>query len=173
MYQLNRNKFLSDQELSQLESSLNRFRNESSRDVLLIKLALATGARAQELLNISPMDLSLENKSVFIKGLKGSSDREIPLSHLLFKELFSHARESSHKERLFSISYSRLVQIWNDFRPGKKKFHALRHTFALRLYKKTKDVKLVQMALGHTSLNNTMIYVDFEYKQNELRRLIL
>jgi integrase len=31
-------------------------------------------------------------------------------------------------------------QVWDLYRPCAKKFHALRHTFAIRLYRKTKDL---------------------------------
>ncbi len=36
--------------------------------------------------------------------------------------------------------------------------HILRHTFATRLYTRTKNIRMVQMALGHASINTTQIY---------------
>jgi integrase/recombinase XerD len=36
--------------------------------------------------------------------------------------------------------------------------HMLRHTYATELYRETKDIRLVQKALGHASLTTTMIY---------------
>jgi site-specific recombinase XerD len=36
--------------------------------------------------------------------------------------------------------------------------HTLRHTFATRLYRETKNIRLVQKALGHSDLSTTMIY---------------
>jgi site-specific recombinase XerD len=36
--------------------------------------------------------------------------------------------------------------------------HMLRHTFATDLYRKTKNIRLVQKALGHADLSTTMIY---------------
>lgn len=36
--------------------------------------------------------------------------------------------------------------------------HMLRHTYATELYRETKDIRLVQKALGHASLATTMIY---------------
>jgi site-specific recombinase XerD len=36
--------------------------------------------------------------------------------------------------------------------------HMLRHTFATELYRQTKDIRLVQKALGHAGLSTTMIY---------------
>ena len=80
---------------------------------------------------------------------------------------------SKADDLLFPISYSRLIQIWEHYRPTHKKFHSLRHTFAIRLYKKTKDLRLVQVALGHRNITNTMIYADYVYSQQELRKLIL
>ena len=171
-YQLNKTKYLLDPEIEQLESVLERFGTQFERDCLLLKVALHTGARAQEVLNIEKADLNPYDKSVLIRGLKGSSDREIPLPVKFFDQLyrFSQAQNST---RVFNISYPRFSQIWDQYRPVKKKLHSLRHTFAIRLYKKTKDVRLVQVALGHRNITNTMIYADYIYSQTELRRLIL
>lgn len=36
--------------------------------------------------------------------------------------------------------------------------HTLRHTFATDLYRETKNIRLVQKALGHSDLSTTMIY---------------
>lgn len=52
------------------------------------------------------------------------------------------------------------------FRAGIRKqkngAHMLRHTFATLLYKKQKDLVLVQEALGHASLNTSRIYTHFD-----------
>lgn len=171
-YQLNKNKYLLEPEVERLESILSTYENKDSRDCLLIQLALRTGGRAQELLNLVKDDLNVYDEAVFIRGLKGSNDREIPLPPELFKRLKKFA-ETTSTARVFDISYSRFRQIWEFYRPVPKKLHALRHTFAIRLYKKTKDLRLVQVALGHRNITNTMVYADYVYSQNELKRLIL
>jgi len=38
--------------------------------------------------------------------------------------------------------------------------HALRHTFATRLYRTTRDLVLTQRLLGHSSVATTQIYAD-------------
>ena len=38
--------------------------------------------------------------------------------------------------------------------------HTFRHTFATNLYQKSKDIRLVQKALGHRSIQTTQIYAD-------------
>lgn len=178
-YSLNKNKYLLDYEYSRLMEILDSFEQRDPRNVLMLKMALSTGARATELLNIKKSDLDYRAKSVLINGIKGSNDREIPLEPKLFSNLSNylqkdHERKVSRgQDFIFDITYPRLVQIWLNYRPVEKSFHALRHTFAIRLYKKTKDIRLLQFALGHRNIANTMIYADYVYSQEELRRLIL
>jgi len=172
-YALNKNKYLLDPEVERLERTLERNRHENVRDVLLIELALRTGARATELLELRHVDLNTYDQTIFIRGIKGSNDRELPLAPELFERLEVYSRTVPRDETLFPISYHRLRQIWDLYRPVPKKFHSLRHTFAIRLYRKTKDIRLVQVALGHRNITNTMIYADYFYSQQELRKLIL
>ncbi|MGE0764603.1 MAG: tyrosine-type recombinase/integrase [Bdellovibrionales bacterium] len=169
-YSLNRNKYLLDPEYERLDTIIKSFIDRDPRNCLLITLALQTGARAQELLNLEATDLNDFERSLFIRGIKGSNDRELPLRPALFDQL---KRQLPAAGKLFPISYHRLYQIWNMYRPVPKKFHSLRHTFAIRLYRKTKDIRLVQVALGHRNITNTMIYADYLYSQQELRKLIL
>lgn len=172
-YALNKNKYLLEPEYNHLEATLLRFKFKEPRNCLALSLALKTGARAQELLNLKKSDLNFYDQSIFIQGIKGSDDRELPIESGLFSDLESYVQNKSSTERLFQLSYHRLRQIWQDYRPVEKKFHCLRHTFAIRLYKKTKDIRLLQIALGHRNITNTMIYADYVYSQTELRKLIL
>ena len=169
-YALNKNKYLLEHEYDRLIHILKSFINKDKRNCVMIYLALFTGARAQEILNITIDDLDSYDEVIYIKGLKGSNDREIPLPSWLFKECLKLSPEQG---KLFPITYNRLLQIWHLYRPVAKKFHSLRHTFAIRLYKKTKDIRLVQVALGHRNITNTMVYADYVYTQQEMRRLIL
>ncbi len=171
-YAMNKNKFLLDPEYKHLELLLKRYVLQDKRNCLLLYVAMHTGARATEILNLHKEDLNVYDQSVFIHGIKGSNDREIPLPDWLFEMLEDYSQDIEG-EKLFDISYHRLRQIWEHYRPVKKKFHCLRHTFAIRLYKKVKDIRLLQIALGHRNITNTMIYADFVYSQNEMRKLIL
>jgi len=171
-YSLNKNKYLLPPEVDRLTKILTDYQDQDPRDCLLLWLALKTGARAQEILNLEKVDLNSYDETVFIRGIKGSNDREIPLSHSLYLRLLRYS-DGVSGNKLFPISYDRLYQIWGFYRPIPKKFHALRHTFAIQLYQKTKDLRLVQVALGHRNITNTMIYADYHYTQTELRKLIL
>lgn len=171
-YALNKTKYLLDPEVQHLESTLKRYSLTDNRNTLILELGLKTGARATELLNIRKQDINSFDETILIRGLKGSSDRELPIPNDLFRRLILFA-STQPSEKIFDITYNRLRDIWVIYRPCHKKFHALRHTFAIRLYKKTKDLRLVQLALGHRNITNTMVYADYVYSQNELRKLIL
>lgn len=171
-YSLNKNKYLLPPEVERLRKIISDFRISDPRNCLLIELGLRTGCRAQELLNLQKTDLNGYDESLFVRGIKGSNDREIPLHSQFFKQLESYS-QSVVGQKIFPITYDRLYQIWSHYRPVPKKFHSLRHTFAIELYQKTKDLRLVQVALGHRNITNTMIYADYVYSQQELRRLIL
>jgi site-specific recombinase XerD len=41
-----------------------------------------------------------------------------------------------------------------------KKVHALRHSYAIALYRKERDLRAVQKQLGHASITTTQIYAD-------------
>ena len=172
-YTLNKNKYLLDPEVNSLEYLLKRHQEQDPRNCLLIWVALKTGARAQEILNLRVNDLSSYDQTLFIRGLKGSNDREIPITKDIFRRLELHVGSKSSIEPVFDIGYQRLYQIWDLYRPCRKSFHSLRHTFAIHLYKKTRDLRLVQVALGHRNINNTMVYADYIYSKEELKKLIL
>ncbi len=172
IYALNKNKYLLDPEFEKLIYLLKSNMDSDPRNTCLLLLALFTGARATELLSIRKSDLNSYDESIYICGIKGSNDRELPVHSWLFKALEKEA--SKHNgDRLFPITYNRLRQIWQKYRPVQKKFHSLRHTFAIRLYKKAKDIRLLQVALGHRNITNTMVYADYVYSQQELKKLIL
>lgn len=172
--ELNKSKFLSPKEYDKLVVTLDEFELSDYRNVTLLLTAMFTGARPSEVLAIKKSDLSDESKSVFIKGLKGSRDREIPLPPGIYSRLKTLACEApTNQEKIFPIALRTMQTIWHNYRPTKKGVRSLRHTFAIRLYEKTKDIRLVQMALGHRSMSNTQVYAEYVYNQQELRRLLL
>lgn len=171
-YSLNKNKYLLPPEVERLEAILETYYEKDLRNCLMMLIALKTGARAQEVLNLQKTDINPYDETLYIRGIKGSNDREIPLNHKNFQRVLKLAGQTSDS-KLFPISYQRLNQIWDLYRPVPKKFHSLRHTFAIQLYQKTKDLRLVQVALGHRNITNTMIYADYVYSQQELKKLIL
>lgn len=167
-YELTREKYLNDSEVAALYATLDKFESREPRNVCLIRLALATGARASELLFLTAHDFDHANKAIYIHGLKRSMDRWIPLDAGLFKLLTSLPLTDG---RPFAIGYNRLCEIWGEYRPSpESRFHSLRHRFALDLYKRSRDIHLVQRMLGHKNLQTTTIYMSFSYGIDEMRK---
>ena len=173
-YSLSRAKFLTADEYKSLIELL--WRNITSpdhyRDCILLLVAVHTGARATEILNLSVGDFDFVAKSLYICGIKGSKDREIPLPLAVANHLQAILTDRMSTEKIFPISYKRFYQIWLKYRPANKNLHCLRHTFAVRVFTKTKDMRLLQIALGHKSILNTAIYTDFVYSQGEMKKLV-
>ena len=171
-HQLTPDKFLNDMEYDRFSQNLTRWADRSPRNTLIFSLLLNTGARPQELLNLTTKDLVYESSGVFIRGLKGSNSRTIPLSPDLWKRLLFFARTAGPDGFLFPIHYRTLVSHWRKYRPCKKALRSTRHTFAVRLYKRTRDIRLVQWALGHKASSNTDIYLDFVYGTDEIKKAL-
>lgn len=170
VYRLTKQKYLTVEEYEHLMGMCRKPKPEDKRDAILFRLALATGARAGELLQTTWDDVNPKDQTILIRGTKGSDDREIPLEVGLFADLMSLFHDG---EKIFNINYNRLGDIWRMWRPAKKGFHSLRHTFALRLFERTRDIHLIQVALGHRNINNTMIYAQYIYSKEEMRRLLI
>ncbi len=168
-YQLNRQKYLSESELEGIKSALSSAQLEHR---LLVLLPIYSGARAQEVLNITPQDLIIEDMALQIYGLKHSDDRIVPLPEWLFLELqaFISLGNKPLNQSIFSIKYRQYANIWSHYAP--KSIKAARHTFAVTVYKKTNNIKLIQKALGHRSIANTMIYSDYVFVTSEMRKLM-
>jgi integrase/recombinase XerC len=183
-YTITSKKVLTNVEQANLRSICNRFRqfDINGRNALIFEIALDQGPRAREILNLEVRDFDTTEGTLFYRALKGSKDRELPLKPNVARRLKSFVlsqysaknwNELDLDSRIFQISYHRLWQIWCEYTPNPEKtFHSLRHTFAVNLYLKTRDIRLVQMALGHRQIQNTMVYMDFCYTQNTLKRII-
>lgn len=163
-------KYLNNEEVEALKTVLAKY---PCRDSVMLELKLYSGCRASELLALEFKDLN--GDVLFIKSIKKSNDREVVLPSELVKKIHTFCKRAvanSEKQNLFPISYQRLDQIWREWRPFKKKLHSLRHTFAVRLFEKSRDLRLVQYCLGHKGLQTTSIYLTHVYSTNEQRKYL-
>ncbi|MBM4141778.1 MAG: site-specific integrase [Nitrospira sp.] len=127
----------------------------------LITVALHTGMRRGEILDLRWQNVDLLKRAIRVVKSKNGEKRTIPMSNTLFN-LFKSMNIRDISGRVFPISGSSLRQAFDtvvakvglaDFR-----FHYLRHTFATRLVQNGVDLYKVKELLGHKTITMTMRY---------------
>jgi len=127
----------------------------------LLIVALHTGMRRGEILNLKWTDVDFRRKTVAVVKSKNDEKRTIPMSETLYVTLVN-VKVKDISGRVFPISGWSLRQAFDktvakagidDFR-----FHDLRHTFATRLVQNGVDLYKVKELLGHKTISVTMRY---------------
>lgn len=170
--------YMSEEQMKTFLNTLNNFEYKSNqnRNKLAIKIILFTGVRVNEVLRLRLKDISYENDLISLRiHAKGNKYRVVLLNINSIKEHLEHFKSiSDPNEYLFTNKQgkpltqayiSRLIEnvlMQAGIRKEKNGAHMLRHSFATLLYKKEKDLLLVQEALGHASLNTSRIYTHFD-----------
>lgn len=135
------------------------------RSILI--LALNTGMRRGEVLNLEWKQVDFENRRIRVEKTKSGKIRFIPINDILFHELIS--LKSKNGQRPFVLfnpeTGKPYVDVMTSFRAACKRaeveglrFHDLRHTFASRLIKGGADIVTVQDLLGHSTVILTQRY---------------
>ena len=147
----------------------------SLRDVAMVELLYATGARVAELCGLDMSDIDYDRHTIRVLG-KGNKERSIPLGNPAMKAMnvwlkegrdsiknslsgnavFLGARGKRIDQRTVrTVVYNALQAIEGIERMGP---HALRHSAATHLLEGGADLRTVQEILGHASLATTQIY---------------
>ena len=142
------------------------------QDKLMIAMMITLGLRRDEVINIRVSDIS-EQRHITIFG-KGQKERTLILQQDVYELLKKHLETRTNKSEYVFISNhgSKFVgtSVYRKIKSIAKKAgitpdridnihpHLLRHTFATNLIECGTDIVVVQSALGHSSLNTTMIY---------------
>ena len=69
---------------------------------------------------------------------------------------------SSHRKpyAIRTLQYAFKVCLKEAGLPAEYSIHACRHSYGTILYRKTKNLRLVQKQLGHSSITTTTVYAD-------------
>ena len=145
------------------------------RDVAMVELLYASGARVAELCGLDLSDIDYDRQTIRVLG-KGNKERTIPLGNPSMRALeawlkdgrdslknslsgsavFLGARGKRIDQRTVrTVVYNALQAIEGIERMGP---HALRHSAATHLLEGGADLRTVQEILGHASLATTQIY---------------
>lgn len=134
---------------------------------LFVLMALHTGARKQELLNLTGADLDLEQRTAKVHRTKTGRPKVLVLTPAAIDEikkvgvpkseqLLFPSKRQTREPRPFEVQkmFAKVVQdagLVNDTKPEPVTIHTLRHSFASTLAQRGVSLVAIADALGHSS----------------------
>jgi site-specific recombinase XerD len=186
---LTKDKYLSEEEASRLRKKMEasaivanaRGNKQAIRDWMIIDLALSTGLRVMEVAALKHGDIFIRRgeSELIVRCGKGGKMGRVSIGSKLkahLKEyiewkqelglpvgkddfLFISQRGGKFTTRGLQLLFKQALQTAGlDTSYG---FHAMRHTYAVMLYKASGwNLRLVQKELRHSSVKTTQVYAD-------------
>lgn len=136
---------------------------DDPRDKLIVRTIYATGVRVSELCNMNIEDIDFDEHTIRIRG-KGDKIRLVFVDEDTLAEILKFVgtritgplfvgQQGKH------ISSRAIQHIFKHYAPSGITPHKIRHSYASELYKRSKNLRVVQENLGHTSIKTTEIYL--------------
>lgn len=165
---------IKNQELKYLKHSqvirlINTIENE--RDRLIVRLIYATGVRVSELCSISIEDIDFEDHTIRVRG-KGDKIRTVFIDDETLEEVgrfignkiagpLFPGQQGKH------LSPRTVQHIFRQYAPPGITPHKIRHSYASELYRRSKNLRVVQENLGHSSIKTTEIYLHTDIDERK------
>ena len=153
-------------EKEQLDQVLAAAHQCSTRDYLMLRVLWRTGVRVNELLTITPRDIEPQNSVVNVTKAKGGKQRRVHLDAETVRMLSEYvSSQQLPDDRPVFAPKQRQVRnivkrygsvIGKDVHP-----HTFRHSYAIHCVRNGWDIRRLQQVLGHSSLNVTAVYLQF------------
>lgn len=133
------------------------------RDKLIVRTIYATGVRVSELCNMNIEDIDFDEHTIRIRG-KGDKIRLVFIDEDTLAEILSFIGTRTRGPLFVGqqgkhISSRAIQHIFKHYAPSGITPHKIRHSYASELYKRSKNLRVVQENLGHTSIKTTEIYL--------------
>ena len=144
---------------------------EDERDRLIIRTIYATGVRVSELCMINIDDIDFEEHTIRIRG-KGDKIRTVFIDEETLNEI-NHFIGSRISGPLFPgqqgkhLSPRAVQHIFRRYAPVGITPHKIRHSYASELYKRSKNLRVVQENLGHSSIKTTEVYLHTDLEERK------
>ena len=155
-------RFINEGEEQRLLNACAELGFDELRD--LVQVAIDTGFRRGELLQIAPSDLINGKIHLYDGETKSGKGRAVPVT----SRVEAIIQRRGNGARVFSYSFATLRREWNLVREfmglsEDKQFivHMLRHTCATRLVQRGVPLPIVKEWMGHATITTTMRYVQF------------
>lgn len=155
--------------LSEVASFFDALEHVKYRAILMT--VYAAGLRSSEVVNLKVTDIDSQRMQIRVRNGKGGKDRNVMLSPTLLTCLREYWKgERPGHDWLFPGTPSTKSictrAVWLRVKraaklakiPKSVSIHTLRHSFATHLLESGADIRLIQVLLGHRSLQSTAIY---------------
>ena len=130
---------------------------------LALRLLIATGIRAQELLDIEVNDIDFQQRRIMIHG-KGAKERWVYYDEKTGEMLSEYAAGKRGRLMPYIDQRSLRYEVYNALRPyshdRQLSPHAIRHTYATTMAKNGAPTTTIAALLGHERLETTQKYVN-------------
>ncbi len=146
----------------------------------ICSLAIHTGMRQGEILNLRFCDLDFASRTILIRDSKNGQPRHVPMDSTVLS-MFTRTSQNTEDEFIFPArSGKRRTQLQKGFSAARKNsgliglhFHDLRHTFASHWVMNGGDLYVLRDLLGHKSITMTQRYAHLcpAYKRAVVDRL--
>lgn len=133
-----------------------------------ITIEALEGLRCQEVAYLAAEDVDRDRMTLFVSRGKGGKERRLPLHPDVVRVLDETPGLPTWGRLWPDANPSKVSQRINRHlrRLGiKDTAHSLRHHFGTRVYKQSKDLRLTQSLMGHSSPQTTAGYADFDQDQ--------
>ena len=187
--------YLSREHLAAILAQPDLHRRNGRRDAVLLSVLYDTGARVQELIDLTVNDVRLDSPAQVRLFGKGRKMRAVPLmdptAQLLRDHLHEHGLDRPGKSEVplfqnrqgkpltrWGVRYilNKHVQAVRDDHPGFTQPvspHTLRHTKGMHLLQAGISMEIIRDFLGHVSVTTTQLYAraNLEMKRKALEKL--
>ncbi|HPK82358.1 MAG TPA: tyrosine-type recombinase/integrase [Methanoculleus sp.] len=148
----------------------------AGRDRLIVRLIYATGVRVSELCAINVEDIDFEEQTIRVKG-KGDKFRTVFVDEVTLGEIERFVGNTIEGPLFLGqqgnhISPRTVQHLFRQYAPPGITPHKIRHSYASELYRRSKNLRVVQENLGHSSIKTTEIYLhtDIEERRSVYRQ---
>jgi len=153
-------------EKEQVDQVLEAAYQCSQRDYLMLRVLWRTGVRVNELLTITPRDVERNNNVINVTKAKGGKQRRVHLDPETIKMLSEYVstQQLPDDRPVFALKQRQVRNIVKRYGSviGKDVHpHTFRHSYAIYCVRNGWDIRRLQQVLGHSSLNVTAVYLQF------------
>lgn len=141
------------------------------KERLIVRLIYATGVRVSELSAMNIEDIDLEDQTIRVTG-KGGKIRIVFVDGDTLKDIDRFVGKRIVGPLFLGqqgrhISPRTVEHIFKKYAPPGITPHKIRHSYASELYRRSKNLRVVQENLGHASIRTTEIYLHTDLDERK------